>query len=148
MARWSIWIIGGSAIIASSFLATQFVLDSTENVTLKTGDDLRAERARLIMTALEKYRGAVGAYPVFPPPHDVPVIDLKNELVKGGYLGRLPDDPLWPDTPRYVSYDGKKYGLLFRRQFAKGNIAAGGQCFTGVGTAGNGWWGEPPNCAF
>lgn len=146
--RWLLWTVGGMAVVVSFFFGTLFVLDNIEYKSLKTGDDLRAEHARLIMTALEKYRSARGTYPVFPPPHDVPAADLKNELVKAGYLRRIPEDPLWPENPRYVSYNGKIYGLLFRLEVAKGNIPATGQCLTGVGTSGNIWWGPPPNCPF
>jgi hypothetical protein len=141
-------MIAGTAVIVSSFFVTLFVLDYFENKTPKTGDDLRVENARLIMTALEKYRATHGAFPIFPPPHDVPAVDLKKELVKAGYLRVIPEDPLWPENPRYVSYDGKAYGLLFRLQFARGNIPATGQCLTGVGTSGTRWWGPPPNCPF
>jgi hypothetical protein len=148
LTRWLLWTVGGTAVVVSFFFGTLFVLDNMEYKSTKTGDDLRAEHARLIMTALETYRSTHGTYPVFPPPHDVPAADLKNELVKAGLLARLPQDPVWPESPRYVSYNGKAYGLLFRIQIAKGKTPATGQCLMGIGTSGTGWWGEPPNCPF
>ncbi len=148
LTRRLLWTIGGMAVVVSSFFGTLFFLDNMETKSVKTGDDLRAEHARLIMTALEQYRSKNGTYPIFPAPHDVPATDLKNELVKAGLLARLPEDPVWPETPRYVSYNGKAYGLLFRIQVAKGKIPATGQCLMGIGTSGTGWWGEPPNCPF
>jgi hypothetical protein len=73
-------------------------------------------------------------------------------LVDGGYLKAIPQDPdlnaVGTQQYRYVSGDGKTYGLLFHLQFPTGNIPAGGNCLTGVGTAKTGWWGQPPECPF
>jgi hypothetical protein len=68
-------------------------------------------------------------------------------LVDTGYLKATPEDPE-PATVetkqyRYVSADGKNFGLLFRLK-----AAAGGNCVTGVGVSGQGWWFNAQNCPF
>jgi hypothetical protein len=142
-----IWfVIGGIAVLAISFFGTLFVLNSTDN---RPRDSLRAEHAKSLKTALEKYRSARGKYPA--PFNDNVIFDLKPELVDGGFLPIMPQDPFWntpPNQYRYVSGDGKGYGLLFHLELASGKIPAGGACLTGVGTAGTGWWGQPPDCPF
>jgi hypothetical protein len=143
-----LFIVGGFGIIAIFFLGTLFLLDYMDTKDPGSRDRLRAEHAKSIMAALEKYRGARGAYPLFPPQYDVALADLKTALVEGGYLRSIPADPLSPDKPyRYISYDGTVYGLLFRLELAHQNIPAG-QCLIGVGTAASGWWKQPPNCPF
>jgi hypothetical protein len=144
------FIIGGIGVVAVSFFATLFVLDYKESVpTDPNGRDLlRAEHARSIEAALEKYRSARKTYPVFPSA-DVLLSDLKKALVDGGYLNTIPADPLWRDKPyRYVSYNGSSYGLLFHVELAKANIPKGGQCLIEVGASATGWWGQPPTCPF
>jgi hypothetical protein len=136
--------LGGLAIVAAFFFGTLFVLDyrdrnqSPEQVR----DAVRAEHARLLKDALERYRTARGTYPVFP---DNPVADLKPYLVDGGYIKSIPQDPLWPDKPyRYTtaSHDGKSYGLLFHLERGKGPT-----CRTGVNVD-PGWWVPQPECPF
>jgi hypothetical protein len=140
------WMIGGAAIVAVFFFGTLFVLDSQ---TPETPDSIRVAHARSLKAALEKYRSAQGVYP--SPFLDNPLTDLKRALVDGGYLRAIPRDPDLSAVDkqyRYVSRDGKTYGLLFHVQFPIGKIPAGGNCLTGVGTANTGWWGQPPDCPF
>jgi hypothetical protein len=140
--------VGGAAVVAISFFGTLFILDHVRYPTLQYPDSVRAAHAASLKTALERYRSAQGSYP-FPFPGNS-VIDLKKQLVDGKYLDAIPKDPdPNPDTQyHYVSNDGKVYGLLFYLKFPVGNIPAGGGCVTGVGTAGSGWWGQPPECPF
>jgi hypothetical protein len=146
MVRLILQILGGMAIVAVFFLGTLFILGYQD---LKYPDSVRAAQAKSLKAALEKYRKERGSYP-FPFP-DVVLPGLKKELVDGKYLDAIPEDPVWglgDNQYRYVSYDGKSYGLLFHLQFPYGKIVAGGRCLTGVGTAGTKWWGQPPDCPF
>jgi hypothetical protein len=136
--------LGGLAIMAFFFFGTLLVLDYQDRNQSpeRARDAMRAEHARLLKDALERYRAARGAYPLFP---DNPVADLKPALVDGGYLKSIPEDPLWPDKPyRYTTaaHDGKSYGLLFHLE--RGN---GPTCRTGVKIDSN-WWGQQPECPF
>jgi O-antigen ligase len=101
---------------------------------------------RSIVTALREYRLARGAYPVLPLA-DSPMIDLKKELAKGGYFHAEAGDFSGPDQEaRYVSFDGRVYGLLFHDDRTDDNPS--GTCFIEVGVSGTGWWGRPPKCRF
>jgi len=143
-----LFVIGGIAVCASSFFVTLFVLNYYDNN--RPRDSIRVEHAKVLKTALEKYRSARGKYPA--PFLDNVIFDLKGELVDGGFLASMPQDPFWETSTgnqyRYVSADGTTYGLLFHLESADGKIPAGGKCLTGVGTAGTGWWGQPPDCPF
>jgi hypothetical protein len=138
-------IVGGLAIVAAFFFGTLFVLDYT---ALKYPDSLRAAHAKSFKAALERYHSARGYYP-YPFPNNV-LSDLKKELVDSKYLDVIPVDPSGMKEKEYyyVSNDGKTYGMLFHLQFPVGKIPAEGTCITGVGTAGTGWWNQPPDCPF
>jgi hypothetical protein len=132
-------IVGGSAIVAAFFFLTLFLLDRYEV------PDPLAQEAKSLKTALNEYRAAKGAYPILP---DSPTVDLKKELVRGGYL--RPDSSPEPDaTARYVSFDGKSYGLWFHIDRTVSN-PLGTPCVIEVGTDGakTGWWGYPQKCGF
>jgi len=101
------------------------------------------------MTALVSYNGDVGAFPTTEM--GLQVLRVKPENVNnwsGPYLMKdIPQDPIWPGSGkdyRYISVDGMQYGLLFYLE--TGRIDA--SCIAGVGFAGNGWWGEQPECPF
>jgi hypothetical protein len=138
--------IGGIAVVAISFFGTLFALDY---FYLPYPDYVRANDARMMKVVLEKYRSANGHYPS-PYPGN-PLTDLDKDLVGGGFIARLPSDPVYGagvgGEYLYAS-DGVKYGLLLHFKFAAGQIKAGGVCLTGVGYAGSGWWGQPPDCPF
>jgi hypothetical protein len=138
--------VGALAIVAVFFFGTLYLLDNSDPTAR---NQLRAEHARVLKSALANYRKAKGAYPVLS---DVPVDDLKKELVDGKFIIAIPSDPLRPSTGvqyRYVS-DGGVYGLLFVLEpvDSAAGKSAGGRCLQGVGTKGTGYWGEPPNCPF
>jgi hypothetical protein len=111
-------------------------------------DLVRANQAKALKLALESYRAAHGTYP--HPFGGNSLQYLKKPLVDGGYIATIPIDPVFGETnqSRYVSIDGLTYGLLFQLQSAAGKVPAGGTCITGAGTAGTGWWGQPPDCPF
>lgn len=144
MLRRLMLFIGALAIVASFFFGTLFVIDWMD--TLPFPDSARADHARSIKTALEAFRASKGQYPT--PAGDVPLTDLKKDLVDGKFIAAIPKDPtagFGPNQYRYVS-TGAAYGLLFHLQFPTGKIPAGGACLTGVAT--QGWWGNPPACPF
>ena len=87
-----------------------------------------------LMIALREYRRQHNAYPILP---DKPIRDLKAQLIKGGYLLPMPDAD---KDARYVSLNGRSYGLLFHRP--------AGTCIVEVDAAKTGWWGYPPKCPF
>jgi hypothetical protein len=134
------FIIGGIAILASSFLGTLYLRDS---VDFRSMDVLRVEDAKTLKAALERYHAARGKYPAPFPNNDV--ADLKSELVDGGFIAKLPVDPYWKNGKinkyRYRS-DGSSYGLLFYLEL--------GPCLTGIGPAATGVWDgrKITTCAF
>lgn len=134
--------IGGFGIVAISFLGTLLVIDNYLPGFSSPGirDNQRGKDAAVLKSALENYRKARGGYPNFP---DNPVSDLKKDLVDGGFLKSIPNDPS-PERPyRYTNLnsDGKSFGLLITLE------APPGPCITVVGTN-PGWWGQPPKCPF
>jgi hypothetical protein len=96
--------------------------------------ELVAEKNSLVV-ALREYRKEHKAYPILP---DNPIADVKEQLIKGGYLLPTPDAD---KDARYVSLDGKSYGLKFHRPH-------GGLCVVEVDTTKTGWWGNLPKCPF
>jgi hypothetical protein len=134
-------VLGGCAIVLVFFYSTLFLLNTFDP---KPEPPPLAREARSIMAAMVKYQGSRGAYPVFPIP-DSPLIELKKELAKAGYLAS--DDPPMDKDARYVSFDGKIYGLLFYVDRTDNN-PQGSQCIVEVGRSATGWWGQPPPCRF
>jgi hypothetical protein len=88
-----------------------------------------------LMIALREYRKEHKAYPLLP---DNPIGDVKKQLVSGGYLAPGPDAD---EDARYVSLDGKSYGLMFH------NPRGGTPCLVEVDVKGTRWWGAP-KCPF
>ena len=106
-----------------------------------------AEEKTAMMSALERYRVAQGAYPVLPR-GDSLLIDLKRELAKGGYLGPELAETAGPDKDaRYVSFSGNTYGLLYHVDRSKA-LPGGVLCMVEYGASATGFWGQPPNCPF
>jgi hypothetical protein len=123
-------IIGGTAVLAASFLGTLYLLDSFD---FRSMDALRIEDVKALKAALERYHAARGKYPA--PFNDNDIADLKRELVDGGFIAKLPVDPYWTNGKinkyRYRS-DGNGYALVFYMEL--------GPCMTGVGAAATGQW--------
>lgn len=103
-----------------------------------------SEEKAILIDGLRDYKRVRGSYPVLP---DHPVSDLKSELVRAQRI--RPDGGPEPDVDaRYVSFDGKSYGLLFHTE-RTATIPLGKPCVVEVDTtAPTGWWGTPPNCPF
>ena len=145
--RLFLFFISAIAILAIFFFGTMYVIDYRD---MSARDLVRAEHAKSLKTALERYRAAHGKYPA--PFTNNYIMDLKTALVDGGFLAAIPTDPFWIGSQNnqytYVSADGIKYGLWFHLELSSGKIPAGGGCLTGVGTVGTGWWGQPPDCPF
>jgi hypothetical protein len=93
-------------------------------------DQLRAGTAKQLMAALEKYRSAKGAYPVFANNR---VADLKPALVDGGFLSDIPRDLTDAQPMRYISTTGTSYGILSTKNRQP--------CLIEVGITNTGWWG-------
>jgi hypothetical protein len=139
LVRRLVTVAGGAAIVAASFFGTLYVLNSMDS---KTRDAQRKEDAKIIRSALGQYRAARGAFP--QPFADNSADDLKAALVDGGYLKSIPRDPLPPRSYRYTTAgvaDGQRYGM-------KISLEREGECVTGVGFEGRGWWGQFPPCPF
>jgi hypothetical protein len=137
-----LWIVAGSVIVVGSFFGTLFFIDNYWlNPDTPAGRDAtRAQHAAQLKAGLESYRKARGAFPMLP---DNEVNDLKPALVAGGFMSAIPSDPLLATSGwkyRYVSVDGKAYGLLFRTE------PTGAPCL--FGTRGYSYWGDPPACPF
>ena len=106
----------------------------------------RVRDARVLMSLLDDYHTAKGANPALYPvlqKYDVPVAAvtevLANSSVVFGSRVKFSDpDP----AARYVSVDGKSYGL--RYHFKKPGLPA--MCIVEVGARNTGWWGQPPSC--
>jgi hypothetical protein len=93
-------------------------------------DQLRAGTAKQLMAALEKYRSAKGAYPLFSNNR---ITDLKPALVDGGFLSEIPRDLSDAQPMRYISNTGKSYGILSTKNRQP--------CLIEVGITNTGWWG-------
>lgn len=93
-----------------------------------------ADEKYSLMIALREYRKEHKAYPMLP---DSPIGELKKQLVGGGYLTPGPDADA---DARYVSLDGKSYGLKFHHP-------PGTPCVVEVDATATGWWGAP-KCPF
>src|SRR4051794_31634871 len=83
-------IAGGTAVVATFFFGTLFILNDADS---RTRDSLRAEHAKSLKVALEQYRGVHGTYPATF--FDNPVTDLRAALVGRGFLPTIPVDPRW-----------------------------------------------------
>jgi hypothetical protein len=101
----AIQAVGALAIVLVSFLATLYVLDSLDP------DVIKKKNASAIITALERYYAANGAYPILSV-RDSAVSELVGPLVGGGYISAIPTDAPGVEPTHYYSPDGKAFGLL------------------------------------
>jgi hypothetical protein len=128
----SMWlkIVKALTLISAAALCVFSVL-----LALDTGrptaspDQVRAGTAKLLMTALDKYRSAKGAYPVMS---NNLLVDLKPILVDGGFLTEIPRDPTDAQPMRYISTTGTSYGILSTKNRQP--------CLIEVGISNSGWW--------
>lgn len=130
-------LLGALAIIMGSFYGTLYLADRYDILT----PDPVASEATALREALQRYRLAGLPYPLAP---NTPVSDLKKQLSSSGYASHIPDAD---KDARYVSLDGKSYGLLFHINRTPAN-PSGAPCLIEVDTKGNNWWSRPPVCPF
>ncbi len=117
------------ALLFTIYYFNEFYLFNQDNPQA-----LVAEKNSLV-GALREYRKEHKVYPILP---DNPIGDLKEQLIKGGYLLPSPDAD---KDARYVSPDGTSYGLKFYRPGGK-------PCVVEVDATKTGWWGNMPKCPF
>ena len=127
-------VVGGLAVLAGSFFGTLFILDHLLQ-------DPVAREVKTLRTALQQYRLDRLAYPILV---DMPISDLKRQLVSSGHLSQSPDAD---KEARYVSLDGKSYGLLFHINRTSAN-PSGTRCLIEVEARNTSWWSQPPACPF
>jgi hypothetical protein len=130
--------VAACAVVLVFFFGTLFILDHYD---FPPRDPL-AREAESLRNALHDYHRDHLAYPIM---QDNPISDIKKVLIAGGYFSGLPADP--DNDARYVSPDGKKFGLLFHINRSASN-AAGDKCLIEVEVQRSGWWGQPPKCSF
>jgi len=127
-------VVGGLAVLVCSFFGTLFVLDY---LLL----DPVVREVKTLRTALQRYRLDRLSYPVLV---DVPISDIKKQLVSSGHLSQSSDAD---KEARYVSLDGKSYGLLFHINRTPAN-PSGTRCLIEVEAQNTTWWSQPPACPF
>lgn len=130
-------ILSALAIVISSFFGTLYLFDRYD---ILTPDPVAAE-ATALREALGKYRLERNSYPTFP---DNPVSDLKQQLASSGVADKI---PVGDKDARYVSLDGKSYGMLFHVNRTAAN-PSGKPCLIEHNTKGTSWWSRPPPCPF
>jgi hypothetical protein len=131
-----LWALVAFAVIVILFFGTLSILQKS------SGRIAFADEAQSLMTALADYHREFGVYPVLAPPDSL-AIEVKKVLVKAGHAPKKPD--LQDADARYVSFDGKSYGLLFHLGPSYLNRAVH-SCLIEVDTANNMWWGESRKC--
>jgi hypothetical protein len=129
-------VIGAFSIGLFFYYAILFMIYYVHEIYLFNRDNPQAliEEKHSLMIALREYRKEHKAYPILP---DNPIGDVKRRLVRGGYLSPSPDAD---EDARYVSLDGKSYGLKF-------HTPRGTACLVEVDVTGTRWWGAP-KCPF
>jgi hypothetical protein len=136
-------VLGGVALLVACAFA---ILLSLNYFRPPRVDTPLAREARSLMAALEAYRTARGTYPILPE-QGSPISDLRNELAKDGYLAPESAGSSGADKDaRYVSINGKSYGLLFHLD--RTDDRPSGTCVVEVGRSYIGWGERPPACPF
>jgi hypothetical protein len=123
-------IVKALTLLSAAALCVFVVLLATGTGRPPSPDQVRASTAKLLMSALEKYRTAKGAYPKLI---NNPVTDLKPALVDGGFLSDIPRDPTDAQPMRYISTNGTSYGISSTKNRQP--------CLIEVGASNTGWWG-------
>lgn len=133
-------VVGGFGIVAVSFFATNYILESRN--TPANRDAQRIADIKKLREAIRSYyRAKNNSFPK----------DLKL-LVDGRFLDSIPVDPLWAGTRKGYQYytDGSiVFGLQAWFEEQHGNVAAGASCRTGLGTKEAMMWGpDIAECPF
>ena len=142
-------VLGALGIVVASFFTTLLVLNSMETprTPVEMRNAIRAEHARLLKAALEKFRTAHKTYPASPDFYDIS--NLQRDLVGGGYLSELPGDPQSADGKKYrYASNGNVYGLLFELEAGPDGTPAAGTCISRAKTDTTSFKGFAPDCPF
>jgi hypothetical protein len=142
-------ILGALGIVAASFFTTLLILNSMETprTPVEIRNAIRAEHARLLKAALEKFRAAHKTYPASPDFNDIS--NLQRDLVGGGYLTELPSDPQSADGKKYrYASNGMVFGLLFELEAGPDGTPAAGACISRAKTDTTSFKGFAPACPF
>jgi hypothetical protein len=128
--------LGALAIVLVFFFGTLFILNRYAPI------DPIAQDTRNLRNALQAYRSDHLLYPIIPGAS--PIADVKRQLTAGGYFHGSADSD---KDARYISLDGKSYGLLLYIN-RNANDPQGTQCIVEVDIQATGWWGQPAKCPF
>lgn len=121
----AVTLITGAALCVSLVLLVIDLLHPPPS----PADQARADTAKLLMAALEKYRSAKGAFPLLI---NNPISDLKPTLVDGGFLKQIPPDLADAQPMRYISNTGTSFGILSTKNRKP--------CLIEVGVSNTQWW--------
>lgn len=129
---WLKYLVPAVTLITAAALCVSVVLLVIDlwRPRLSLADQGRANTAKLLMEALEKYHSAKGTYPLLS---DKPITDLKSTLVDGGFLKVIPPDLTDASPMRYFSDSGTSYGILSTKDRRL--------CRIEVGASNTRWWG-------
>jgi hypothetical protein len=134
-------VLGGLAVLAILVFGTLFYFDFFKAPPVNTP---LAREIRSMMAALKAYHASRGAYPI----SNRLLVDVKQELAKGGYLGPDSEDFSGVDQDAYyLSMNGKSYDLLFHVDRTRDN-PSGTRCLVEVGRSYIGWDEQLPACQF
>jgi hypothetical protein len=142
-------VLGALAVVAVSFFTTLLILNSLETprTPVEIRNATRAEHARQLKAALEKFRAAHKTYPASADFYDIS--NLQRDLVGGGYLTELPSDPQSANGKKYrYASNGDVYGLLFELEAGPDGTPAAGTCISRAKTDTTSFKGFAPDCPF
>ena len=142
-------VLGALVIVVASFFATLLILNSMEKsrTPAETRNATRAEHARQLKAALEKYRAAHKSYPLSSDFNDLG--NLQGDLVGGGYLAEIPSDPQNANGKKYLyASNGTVYGLMFQIEAGPNGAPAAGTCISRAKSDTTSFKGFAPDCPF
>jgi hypothetical protein len=140
-------ILGALAIVVVSFFTTLQILNSVEasRTPAEIRNATRAQHARLLKDALEKYKAAHKTYP--QTADFVEVANLQKDLVGGGYLAEIPSDPLSGRKYRYIS-NGTVVAMLFDMEAGPNGTPPAGTCVSRLKADSSSFKNYGPDCPF
>jgi O-antigen ligase len=133
-------VLAAFALVAALACGVVFFLNTSR--APQAADPALAQEISAIKAALNEYHASRGAYPI----STTPLVDLKNELSRDGFLGSQSTDFSAVDKDAlYWSINGKSYGLRFQINRTADN-PAGTECVVQVGRSylGGLTYGRPP----
>jgi hypothetical protein len=142
-------VLGALAIVVASFFVTLWILNimETPRTPAEIRNATRAEHARQLKAALEKFKAAKKSYPASPDFNDLG--SLQQDLVGGGYLAELPSDPQGANGKKYrYASNGTVYGLLFELEAGPDGVPAAGTCISRAKTDTTSFKGYAADCPF